>query len=328
MTATLKYTSLPPRVFSMNELKEAKEHLNSEGFVVFSPIMSSSELEHSKNLFWDALQTLNPKIDRFDKTTWTNHTFPEKFSSGIVSYYGLPQSDYAWNIRTNKNIKEIFMHLRGIEDIQDLCCSLDSLSIMFSSKNKSNLNLHRDQAYWLKFGDVQSLQGVFIHQEVGENDGGFVYCPKSHLEKENYGDYRIRNHFVRVFKENDLLDYYNNIVKLLLPKNTLIVFSSKLVHANVSASKDRLSSENGTPNINRIGLYVSYWSKELRSEETLKNKEKLYRRGEPTTHFGFLCQCSSPVYPYRRDQNADKLWFLVPKLLEDGGIPKERLALM
>ena len=113
-------------------LHDYKNQLDIEG-VTFIP----DELIQLDELFWNMMSTLNSNIDRNNRTTWNNKTFPGDFSTGICGYYGMPQSDYAWNIRLNNKIKSIFAYLHDI-DTNDLCCSMDCLNIMFDYKNKQN----------------------------------------------------------------------------------------------------------------------------------------------------------------------------------------------
>ena len=312
--------TLSPIIFKRDQLSSASQYLEVEGYVVIEDIYSEEELEGLENLFWEALESQNSKINRNDVTSWTNSHFPGEFSTGIMTYYGICQSDYLWSLRSNPIFLEIFGHFLGIAT-EELCCSMDGLNCMFSKKNKKKSWLHRDQVSNLEGGHLKSLQGIFNHYPVGECDGGFVICPKSHLETV---DTSVKRHFQMLPEEDH---HHENSYKLLIPGNSLIIFNSKLLHCNCSGSKDRLGL-NGERILNRLSVYISYWPKKERSLKVLKEKQRLYLQGQGTSHWGIYAH-KKPLKPrWPRPKTSDEIKLIKPRLSPEGNIPETRLYLM
>ena len=300
----------------------SKLELEEKGYTVLSNILNESELNNTDKLFWEMMYELNPNIDPENRNTWNNKTFPGEFSTGISGYYGMCQSDYAWDIRCNKVIQDIYANYHSVE-IDDLCCSMDCVNIMFDYKNKKKSWLHRDQAWWLEHGDTLSLQGFYSRYSVGTEDSGFVCVPGSH--KLKYTQDKGKRHYV-VLDEND--DLHKSAVKILIPENSLIIFNSKLLHCNQSGTKNRGNTIEGKPQLNRVGVYVSYWPKSLRTSTVLRNKKELYKKGQGTSHWGILSCKKSLVARWPRSNSSDELNVIKPMLLENSEIPLDRLKLM
>jgi hypothetical protein len=318
MTHVLEITPYDPN--KPNELLLAKTQLEEEGFTVLSPILSTTQLGELEQQFWDTMLLHNPNINRYDRSTWTNKTFPGDFSTGILSYYGMTQSDYLWSIRCHETPKHIFANFHNCATDQ-LCVSMDAANCMFSSRNKKKSWLHRDQAPWLPMGDKYSLQGIFSHYPVGPNDAGFICCPKSHLETIPISN--SKHHFLPIAMDDA---HHDQSVKLLIPGNSLIVYNSKLLHCNKSATIDRPNMDN-QPVLNRLAAYVSYWPKLDRTADILEQKQRLYLLGQGTSHWGILARkkMNQPRWP--RSKKSDPINIISPTLTKDGNIPPERAAL-
>jgi len=71
-----------------------------------------------------------------------------------------------------------------------------------------------------------------------------------------------------------------------MPANSLLLFNSRLVHANTTGTKRR--EEKGPGNLplpNRLALAVCYAPRRRRSEETRTRKEEAYLAGKTANHW-------------------------------------------
>ena len=313
--------SIRPEIFYPTDLSRSKDFLEQNGYVVLGPILSQEEIKESDKLFWEMMCHLNPKIDPKNRQTWQNTTFPGEFSTGICGYYGMAQSDYAWYFRTNPLFRQIFGFYHQVDPSQ-LCVSMDCLNVMFSKNNKKKSWLHRDINPSLPYGDLLSIQGFYSRYDVEKDDSGFVCVPKSHLL--SIPNKSTRKHWNPLELDDPLI---REGVKLLIPSNSLIVWNSKTVHANSVGKRDR-PDLNGLPQLNRQGVYLSYWPRKNRSLDILEKKKELYKGGQGTSHWGILAQKKllNPRWP--RNKNSNPITFLPPTLNEDGNIPNDRLSLL
>ena len=267
------------------------------------------------------MTNLNTNINRFDRKTWNNLTFPGDFSTGIMPYYGMSQSDFAWYHRLKPINIKIFAYLHGVKP-DELCSSMDALNIMFNYKNKKKSWLHRDQNPSLTFGNINSYQGIYSRYSVEEKDAGFSFIPNSHLI--DYDGLNAKKHYLPLGMEDSL---HKHSKKLLSPENSLIIFNSKTIHCNSAGFINRPNS-NDIPRLNRMGVYLSYWPKTLRTIEILEKKKQLYRDGIGTSHWGILAEKKKNKPRWPRNSKADKINILKPTLNSDNDIPLDRLNLM
>jgi len=306
-------------------------HLDEKGFVVFKNILTSLEYDTALNMFWKMMASLNPNIDRNDRATWTNRTFPGEYDTGINSYYGMCQSDFCWNLRTNPKFKKIFSYVYSKskfsdvshEDVKDLCCSMDAINIMFDKRNFSKDSwIHEDQALELEGGDMLSIQGAFNFYPVNEDDGGFILVPSSHLEAEKRMNKRRKlndipyTHYV-VIEETDEL--CKQPYKLELPMNgTFVLWNSKTLHANV------VGTINYPDRLNRLSLYIAMQPKSRRSLKVKREKEKMYLNNVGSTHWAnkAIPKLIEPIYG--RSINADT----ITALSKHNTIPNDILELL
>lgn len=247
-------------------------HFHHHGYAVLHGILGS---EPSKDLFlrkfWAAMTTVVPGLDPLKRQTWT---FPKGFR-GIVSTYGLPHADFAWEIRAHPRVYAAFAKIFGT---QDLVASLDAV-ILEEGVAKTRLSpwLHKDQRP--SFTGL-SVQGVYTHFASGPHDAGTCVVPGSHKvtyewEKSGWGDH------VRAPADCDL-----RAIKPEVPADSLVVFNSRLVHASACGQDVPRPRTNGTaPRPARLGLCVAYAPRSRRSESTRQRKEKAYLEGQCSSHW-------------------------------------------
>lgn len=312
--------------FTPEQCTEARAFLDKEGYVVMHPIFDPARLSQLNDLYWQALQSINPCIDRERKETWINAEFPGEYSTGILGYYGLPQSDYMWELRKSPTLLHIFADFHGVSP-DDMCVSLDAMICMFSHKNKKASWLHRDQVPGLEGGELLSLQGIWMHGATGPHDAGFCCVPGSHIQPRHDGPLPKRHYDPLPADAPE----HQSSCKILTPENSCIVFNSRLLHCNTAATRDRppshVMNSNPVPQLNRQGGYISYFPKIYRSPLVLEKKKALYKKGQGTSHWAPYAHKKSMMPRYPRTARYTPMKKLEPTLV-DGEIPKDRLHLL
>lgn len=227
--------------------------------------------------FWHEMSHIAPGLDRRQPATWN---FP-KGAHGICSSLGLPQSDFAWQVRTSERAHDAFSCAFGV---RDLVVSTDAVIL---SCGKACLRpkpwLHRDQTYTL---NLLSYQGIYSLYESGAGSGGTVLLPGTHKESYDWEKDCASNlsNFVPVPKELQE-EFARCAVKPCMPPDSLLVFNSRLVHAGEAAREDRVDPETGCPLMARIAVPLAFCPKTRRSEKVRQLKVNAYQRGLGATHW-------------------------------------------
>jgi len=158
---------------------------------------------------------------------------------------------------------------------------------------------------------LYSIQGGYNFFPVGEEDAGFVVIPGSHrttFETDIDGNRK----FIMLDKDDP---YAKEAVKLLIPKNSFVLWNSKTVHASTGMRKAK--------ELNRLTSYITFFPKELRSEEMLERRKKGYLDGDNCGHYAIYYNAKGEPY-------WDNTLFgrIEPRLDEESNIPEERLIII
>jgi len=124
----IDYTTPTPRFSVTNDdtLNDGLTYLNEHGYAVISDIMNQDEINVNKDLLWKFIENIsNGTIRRDDPDTWSNE-WPSYSTHGVISGSGIGQSDFLWNVRSNRHVKKTYA---GIWDNQPLLVSFDGCGI-------------------------------------------------------------------------------------------------------------------------------------------------------------------------------------------------------
>ena len=184
------------------------------------------------------MEYICPRIKRGDPASWQAH-FPKTYR-GLLNLYGAAQADFAWRVRVATRVKMAFSAIFGTED---LTVSQDAVIVEAQKRARKRPSwLHKDQAPDLPTG--YSIQGIYSYWPSAPTDAGTCLVPKSHLTI-----YDWENEQRELWHKNWLLapdQSARTSVKPLVPENSLILFDSRLLHANVDAAEPVASNRHGT----------------------------------------------------------------------------------
>ena len=113
-------------------------------------------------------------------------------------------------------------------------------------------------------------------------------------------------------------------VKILTPPRSLILFHSKLIHANVGMEKNHPKGKH----LNRFSAYITFVPKERQSAEIVEKRIRAYHTGIATSHYADRVE--EKKIPARLRKRYSEYGFsdLTPTLDANGNIPKERMELI
>jgi len=251
------------------------KHFREQGFAVLEKALGAKKQQQFIDEFWSSMEYINPRCKRDRTATWH---FPPGFK-GIQTGYGLGQSTCAWIPRLSARVQEAFAVLFEVPR-SELVTSLDAVILSNNIPKPLPLPwLHKDQATSEK---RLSVQGIYSALAVGHRNAGTVLVPRSHtkaLKREPKSlQVQVGTHELRAFA--------GHAIKPYVPAGGLLVFNSKLVHANDPGRELRAESDSaGSAVPNRLAVALAFCPRERRSEATRKQKEKAYFNGSTSNHW-------------------------------------------
>ncbi len=179
---------------------------------------------------------------------------------GIIDDCGIGQSDFMWNIRSNRNIKRVYSH---IWNTNELLTSFDGCGVYrnwyYESTWKTTTGwYHVDQNPILK-PDRCCIQGFISLTDQNEKTGGLIVFPYTHLRFNEINDLARRpKDFVVIPWTHSILDRGRAIGKFIqCQSGDLVLWDSRLVHCNSSAFVVDEQLKKQSIDLLRIVAYIS-----------------------------------------------------------------------
>ncbi len=303
--------------------------LEQDGYVIIKDIIPPDETNELKNRLWvEFIEKAWPKLKYNDQSTWKKH-FPIHNGAGLFAG-PVGQSQVMWDLRQNERIVKIFSQIWNLPK-DELLVSFDSISLMCPPEIRPppdyRMSPHVDQGLVKNAADPQflgksnlksdpwTIQGQFLFEDSGDNDGGFYCIPKSHLQFE-----KVMN-AINEAKEEDLPNFFFKYFKNLehkhvtAPKGSLILWDSRTVHWNQFPTLPRPK-----PLVRMVG-FISYGP-----EERLKYLKEAIKRG---IAFGSGVSTShSTITIDVKPSETPHVWVEYMNYLEDSSfqVPKPKLT--
>lgn len=299
---------ISPPTFEIND-DNWLSFLEEEGFVVIRDAISETNMNTAVQMFKNDYTKISPKWDWDNAETWTTNNSPMMWGKGASTFNGIGQSDSLWYLRLNSVAKTAFSKIYNTDE---LVTSFDGASVFVSETQKSPSWLHQDQN---RDNKLLSVQGILNLLKCDQNDAGFVCVPKSH---KSYLGAKSKKDWILVPNDDPIL---NDVVKILTPPRSLILFNSRLIHANTGMSKNHPDGVH----INRISAYITF-APASRRDNTLRNKRiQAYYDGETTSHWPSKFEPKKIPFTVSKNYKERNLNHILPTLTENNDIPSERL---
>ncbi len=270
-----------------------KNTLEEYGVAIIPNVIDEGECEELKNGFWSYLefitQNFEVPINRNNPQTWRSFRLLLAKHSMLIQEWSIGQAQFAWNLRQNPKIYEIFSTLWNVRP-EDLLVSFDGSSFHLPPETtglgwyKGNQWLHCDQSF-LRNG-FECVQSWINGYDTNEGDATLTFYEGSHKyhrefkERFNIEDkddwYKLEN--------TDQHDFYVNEkgckqYHIRCPAGSLVFWDSRTIHSGTEAVKDRRE-----PNFRAV-VYLCYTPRRFAKQLDLKKKIKAFEELRTTSHW-------------------------------------------
>jgi len=279
----------------------AYKYLDEQGYVVIKNAATAEEVQKGISLAWDYLEEIVPGVNRKDLSTYNNPSWPND-DVGVFADKGVGQSALLWFARGLDTVQQIFKKVWNTEHV---ITSFDGCNIMrpweYNSSWKTSPGgwYHVDQNPMYKPGKM-CIQGFLNFFPSGETDGGLVLIPRSHTVFNEITQAYISyledcNDFISLsdckpFWENVIQKKDLKAIKVCMEPGDFILWDSRLIHCNGSATSARPIPTNGEilP-LRRLVAYICMVPTERLPEKLKSERIKAYTEGHTTTHWPEKC---------------------------------------
>ncbi|CAF1469233.1 unnamed protein product [Adineta ricciae] len=312
-------------------INEGIAHLNKYGYTVFSDVMEMERIEENKELLWQFLESIPApynRIRRNQPSTW--NYWPGIRSHGVINTYGMGQSAFMWNIRSNRQIKRIYEQLWNRSDLLvsfEGCGIFRDWSFNETWKTEDGWN-HVDQNPNSK-PDRCCVQGFVSLTDQNESTGGLVVYPESHSRfSELRGLGKGSRDFVFVPATHPIFDGGRAIGKLVhCNAGDLVVWDSRTIHCNSPATVPK--QNHGKVDLLRIVAYVSMSpinlvSKQYTLDEFRFEREQMVQNNRTLTHWSTEIILGAMANPLNKQQLSLDNFTTYQRTLIFGTIPEDK----
>jgi hypothetical protein len=293
----------PPR-FDSND-PHISTFFKENGYVVTKNVANKEQQDTAVSLFWDLCERSQPLIKRNDPKTWDTSHWVASPSVGIMSGYGIGQSEFLWYARLLPKVRESFSRIWNDDD---LLVSYDGCGVFRPPEvneewRTSGAWYHIDQNLYNRPG-LHAIQGLVNFFPSGPYDGGFVVVPKSHImcdeafaripdlcSKKSRDYFRTPEDLEfwvearKAISQRDITNKYDLLpVKLVLEAGDLVLWDSRTIHCSHPATRNDPKSAG---RLKRLAAYVCMTpaSSAKNIEELAKYRVLAFQKGITTTHW-------------------------------------------
>lgn len=250
---------------------EWKKHLEEEGFVVLSGVISQERAQYYILEMLKCLKVLSEnRLDIENPKSWSKgKSFPYMLHGGMVQYVG--HSQFQWDLR--EEVSEVFSQIWGVDKF-DLATSFDGFCFMSGEKHyksrPDNSFIHTDQSPNRE--GVWSYQGLVNLFDCDSESGGFVCSPKTHKLHRQYftsrydlSDKKFKGDwYAFTDEEKEKETFLKETLKVNCRAGDMILWDSRTFHCNTVPIKK----------VSRACVYICMLPKSHVSEE-IRTKRKI-----------------------------------------------------
>ena len=297
------------------------EDLEKKGYTVVPDVVSSEDCDA-------AIRQYEEWLTQFKDGSWP------KTSSGLINRYNTGHMTPTWEIRLKS--KPVFAQLWKTDK---LLTSFDAISIgrppedgQEQFQKPGDHWLHNDQ-HPLRVG-LHAYQGGVYLEEQCEDDWTFHVMSGSHkfhdIFYEHYPEAVRKAESLGVYYlEPDEVDFYKDvgceILRIPVPKGGMVLWDSRLIHANARPLKNRKH-----PGRWRYTVFVSMTPAIWASEEDIDDHKEAYENALMTSHWSSMdiigydsfcpanIKCPTEIPEVARTEEAKRLSGVISYDLKDG----------
>lgn len=252
-------------------LQNIKLELQAKGYCIIPNILTEEEINEYTSEFHKWRKSI-PSLDK-------NHEIVHPHN--IYKFYQVGQQRFAWLIRINPKIQEVFKYLWNTDELVvsfDSCCYMNK-----NIKKKDNIWTHTDQSSKKK--GIHCYQG-FVSFTDNIDRTLVVYEGSNNLHESYYNEMNIISKSDWNLINKDYLKKIADRKKVLeIPKGSLVLWESRTFHQN----------QYGTNGEERLVQYISYLPKNNKknSEAMKKKRKKYFETLRTTSHWAYPIKVNS-----------------------------------
>lgn len=267
-----------------------QSYLDMYGIAVIPNIFSQDEMIKVRTDMFNTLehmmQKLEPPFKQNNESTWKQIHKMKPLHGMLFQSFGIGHSQFAWNIRQDPRIADIFAKLWHVKP-EELLSSFDGVSIGLPPEI-TNIGFHKKDWYHcdqsFSNSNLHTIQGLVNCYDINDNDGTLTILEGSNKyhelfattfnKKNNYSDWNLLN-------EKEQKFYINkgcNITFVKCTAGSLVLWDSRTIHAGSGPLPSRK-----LPSI-RLVIYVCQKPKSYISSSSLIKKKQAFRDMILTSH--------------------------------------------
>ncbi|KAL4888813.1 hypothetical protein BDV59DRAFT_196176 [Aspergillus ambiguus] len=270
-------------IMTDENLEQWQIDLQRDGFAVVKGAVPRERAEACGEAMLTWLENFGLGFDRNDPPTIHKDKLPVINEKGMCLNYAVTHEDFAWRIRTEPGVINVFQKVYGEKD---LIVSFDAINFAFPNRTDLPPNKpwpHQDQDP-AKPG-FRLMQGLVNILPNGPKDGGLIVCKGAHNLSEQFHEEMAWEERIPAwnpewygFTEKGmqwLKDHGCEWVKICAEPGDLLLWDSRTPHYN-------LSPEASTP---RFCIYTCYQPVKDVTQDQLKKKKDAFESYLGTTHW-------------------------------------------
>jgi hypothetical protein len=302
------------------DTENIKETIATYGVAIIPHVLSEGECDSMLNGMWDYIEkkteSKETPVQRNDPATWKGMNALQPIYSMLYHYGDVGHAPFAWELRQNPAILEVFSTLWDCLP-HELLVSFDGMSFLPPPETtdygwfKNDTWFHSDQSFTRN--DLECVQGWVTACNVEEGDGTLAFFEGSHLFHAAFAEAfppvsdsdwcPLKTHA----QEDFFLEKGCRIQNIQCPKGSLVLWDSRTIHCGIKPRQ-------GRPNPNmRAVQYLCYMPRAMASLEggrwnetmnVLDYKQWAFENQRTTNHY----PCNPSVFPnLPEDEEASPL---------------------
>lgn len=271
-------------IFDFSSSADWQAHLEREGFVVVTGILTPEEIQNGIQLFQKHMESQYPLLSFDDERSLSAH-WPED-DWGFITNDGIAASDFMWWCRTRGKVLEVYRQLYNLKNREELVTCFDRANAVRNTRKDTGEDSWAHIDYPVFDEPPFSCFQGFLNFVDGTSDADSpclrVY-PGSHKDvsvldwvRENY--HGCDEAFFEIHDKKA-----RQKINVLAPAGSLVLWNSKTMHDGRTSVK---AKKRGFGPLRRLVAYLCYAPKRfVRDEKEWALRKQIFEDGSASTHW-------------------------------------------
>lgn len=272
-------------------INNLKKTIDKYGCAIIPNVFTHEECDKLYSEMWDFFEHLTKSWDkplnRDKQETWKEFYSLFPLHSMLIQYFGIGQSQFAWNARQNEKAIDIFVKLWKCNK-EDLLVSFDGSSFHLPPEitnrgwHHGHTWYHTDQSYTRN--NFECIQSFVTLRDINKGDGTFTFMEGSnnfHADFAKHYNITDKKDWYKLTESEE--QFYINkgceYKKVTCPKGGMVFWDSRTIHCGVEPIKERKEM-----NIRAV-IYLCYMPRNCITSANLKKKQKAFEEIRTTNHY-------------------------------------------